>query len=233
MDQAKDAYELLARFSYRPVQLKKCGIFEAHKLLYDYILAKKGPEQIRAILPKFPTMWPYIEQLSAKNKKEGYEIDYDTAEAYWLGNELLDRCSFQDLKTIISKNPNLNEQSLTYLINNIPEDAIPHHSFNVLYLGSSLENMDKCLITWGKVKEIYEHELIVSYRPLQLSEGYYLGDSIDKKVLYDSKLLPDIAIGDSIAMHWDFAVKKLDTRELSNLEKYTLRNIAAVNSNRI
>jgi len=221
-----DTIELLARFAYKPSQLNLCGPQDANLKLYRYLTKRDNLDEVKILIPGFQTMYPYLHLISEKMQMG--ILDYSVAEAYWLGNTLLDRFTARDMeKFAISKGLPRNIK--------LREGVVPHHSFNVLYLnkGVPIENVNKCLVSYGKVKEIYINELVVTQKPLVYhNKEYGIGESIEKKVSFDRKLLPNLNLGDIIAIHWDFAVMKLSREQLYNLEKYTLRNIAAVNSER-
>ncbi|MFA5141872.1 MAG: DUF6390 family protein [Candidatus Woesearchaeota archaeon] len=233
-----DTIELLARFAYKPNELRRCGPQDANLALYDYILNKKNPENIKTLLLSFETLQPYLEFIAEKTQKGLF--DREVVEAYWLGNSLLDQFDAKDMQRISKKV----DKRLCLPVSKsgtAKSEYVPHHSFHVMYVGSKtcdkfpalFENMQKCLVTWGKVKEIYINELVVTQKPLVYhNKEYGIGESIEKKVSFDRKLLPNLNLGDIIAIHWDFAVMKLSREQLYNLEKYTLRNIAAVNSER-
>ncbi len=213
-----DAIELLSRFSYRPALLAQCKDKETDKALdaaklYGYILAKTEQSDVQDLLRKFPTMMPYLELIA--NRTGNSVFDYAVGEAYWIGNDLLDKISFEDIQK-------------TLPMSKIPEDAVPHHSLSVLLSGAATDIMDKCLITWGRIKEIKETGLLVRYQALQYNNRYYF-EPKEKNVSYDKKLLPDIKIDDIVAIHWEFAVKKLDDKEADNLMNYTVKNTEAVN----
>ncbi len=214
-----DAIELLARFSYRPALLVQCKDKETGKALdaaklYNYILTRAEQSEAQNQLRKFPTMMPYLELIANKTGRDVFE--YSVGEAYWIGNGLLDKPLYEDIKKMLS-NPK------------IPEDAVPHHSLSVLLSGAATEIMDKCLITWGRIKEIKETGLRVRYQALQYNNRYYLAPK-EKTIGYDKALFPDLKIDDIAAIHWEFAVKRLGRQETDNLTAYTLKNIEAVNS---
>lgn len=214
-----DAIELLSRFSYRPALLRQCKDKETGNALdaarlYGYILSRTGQSEAQGLLQRFPTMMPYLELIA--NRTGNGAFDYAVGEAYWIGNNLLDKISFEDIQKAL---PN----------SKIPQDTVPHHSLSVLLSGATAEIMDKCLITWGRVKEIKEAELRVKYQALQYNNRYYF-EPKEKTVGYDKRLLPDLKIDDMVAIHWEFAVKRLDKQETDNLITYTLRNTEAVNN---
>src|SRR3989338_6132626 len=131
--------ELAARFSYITNSLRFCGPKEASKQFLQY--------------------------LSKKNNKDIF--DYEVIEAYWIGNKLLDNFTDDDNKKIIKK---LMQRGLPKsigldLIKNLPSGLVPHHNFNVMYVGvgrltgsveTNLQNMDNYRISYGKVLEVLD-----------------------------------------------------------------------------
>lgn len=198
-----EGLELLARFAYQPNKLGICKP-ECSEKLYNYIMHKTNSDEIKNILFSLPNIKFNLELISKITGKS--KEDYSIIEAYCLGNELIDKFS-----------------------------KVPHHSYYVLINGSKLmvERMNKCLVTWGEVRKIEDNNLIVNYQPLKYEDKFFLGSKIEQKVLYNKQILPSLEIGDYVAMHWNFAFKKLEQKEIENLNKYTLRSIDIINSNSI
>ena len=95
-----------------------------------------------------------------------------------------------------------------------------------------LELMDSCRISWGKVAEVKEKELVVEKSPLTIEDEHLsLAKSVKKKVSYDGEIPPFGAIkkGDWVSLHWNFASEKLDLTQLRNLKTFTSQDIRATN----
>jgi hypothetical protein len=235
----KNGLTYCLRYSYITNKLDFCGP-RTNKLLYDAIIGKKVDKvKIREIITRFEGLYPYLKFIGEKNKKDF--LDYDVVEAYWIGNELLNKFNVDDLKKMIIKlaERGLPKSIADKLVKRIPKGCVPHHSFNVLFVGvgavtgsvaTNIENMDNCMISWGKVKEVLKKKLVVEYSPLVFEkEKFVFGGKKEKKVDYLKEFLPKVKANDFISMHWNFAVEVLDKRKLNNLKKYTLMNIEAIN----
>lgn len=119
--------------------------------------------------------------------------------------------------------------------NGIPLTSKAHHSFHVLVIGSVsgrlvLEGnlLDICRIGWGKVIGLEKKKtenicrVIIEYQPLQKrKKRYSLGKPVHKIVFWDKRFIPEIKVGDRVAIHWNYIIQILGTKDLVNLEKYT------------
>jgi hypothetical protein len=226
-----DGIPLAARFSLQTSRLKYCGPGDAPPLLYRAIVEGTGlPEAGRALL-QFEALEPY---LSAIARKHGMSpLDRDVVEAYWLGNRLLDDFTRKDFAGILEGfvRRGLPRVFADRLASRLPENPIPHHTFHVAFVGvgvvtgrvpTTLENIEKCRPSWGRVFDVGEGVLSVS-RPGLVLDGDRprLGPARDAVVEYDPAILRGVEPGDSVALHWGWPAKVLEPEELANLEKYT------------
>ncbi len=181
-------------------------------------------------------------------------FDYEVAEAYWIGNSLLDHVepaeffefSHQDLtssRKMAGKKNGLKKTEAKSLFRELGSMAKPHHTFYVLgmYARSSeqsgagdklLELMDSCRISWGKVLDVKQKTLIVERPSLTMTrEQLALTRPKKKEIQYDSEIPPfsKIRKGDWVSVHWNFASEKLMPYQLTNLKHYTALDIAATN----
>jgi len=233
------AIELAAKYSLMPNRLKYCGPDEADKVLFDFIITKKNSKKVVELLEDFKALRLYLELIARKNNKKMF--DNNVIEAYWIGNELLDNVSNEDIKNLILNKftkEGLPRSVATELALNTPKGITPHHSFHVLHVNfltkkvsPTLTNLDKCRISWGTVKKVKKNELVVDYRPIIVKNNKIgLGENKVKKINYYKEFFKAIKEGDFVSIHWDLAIEKLNKERLKNLEKYTLRNIQVMNS---
>jgi len=199
------------------------------------------------ILKEFQTLYPYLEFIARAN---GIRDPFDerVIEAYWIGNQLLENITKSELYNhLIDKielKKRLNIKLLRQVVNKIPLGARPHHNFHVLNIGKrtgnldimhTLNTMDLCRISWGKIKKVNWPNLEVEYQPLVVREDKIgLGEMIDAKILgqiKDSGFIKRPKIGDWISFHWNFACEVLSDNQVNNLKKYTQESIQLVNSN--
>jgi len=233
-----DALELAARYSFMPNKLRYCGPEDADKILFQYVIDKKDKETVERVLKQFEAFSLYLNLIAKKNKKSIF--DKDVIEAYWIGNSLLEKVKKEDIKKLITEDftkKGLPHSIAKKLAKNIPNNSTPHHSFHVMHIHSvtgkikfMFSNIDKCRISWGKVKDINKNSLLIEYSPIEIKDKLILGKEIDTKVQYDKEFLRNIKINDFVAVHWNYAVDKLTKTQKQNLEKYTIRNINAINS---
>lgn len=194
-------------------------------------------------LSKFSAHYGYLKLISSCNSINPF--DKGAVEAFWIGNRLLDnvqRNGIADLLREFQSDGLISKRRADSLIENMPEGAVPHHSFHVLYVNSlsgvirgNIGKLDRCRVGWGKVVAVNEGSADVLYRPLCGGRGnYFLGSEVEKRVLTShrsySPLRLGLAVGDRVTFHWDFAVQKIGRGEAAQLKKYTEKNIRAVNS---
>ena len=142
-------------------------------------------ESLLSILTKFEAAYPFVKMIAKSTGRKPF--DYKVAEAYWIGNSLLDHVepaeffefAHQDLtssRKMAGKKNGLQKTEAKSLFRELGSMAKPHHTFYVLgmYARSSeqsgsgdklLELMDSCRISWGRVLDVKEKTLIVE-RPL-------------------------------------------------------------------
>ena len=234
-------------YSFTPNRLGFCGPQDnkSGKIIFDYLANKKEKEDkiIKKILKNFQGVYLYCRLIAKKNRIKD-PFDSRVLEAYWIGNSLLEKITFSDLKNLISSEfvgPKLlTKNKALNIVNKIPEGVLPHHSFHVLFIGSITGSiilkgklLNLCRISWGRVKRIknngankQEKQIIVQYRPLAIkNKKIYLGKIKNKEILWDSKFLPELKAGDAVSFHWNFVCGILSGSQRKNLEKYTKRNL--------
>ncbi|OIO65383.1 hypothetical protein AUJ68_03240 [Candidatus Woesearchaeota archaeon CG1_02_57_44] len=235
-----DGEELALRFSYITNTLRFCGPVEAQDAFLRYLSKKDNAPEVKAAVHRFEGLYPYLHAIAEKAVRT--LLDHDVTEAYWLGNSLLDGFNKQDMAAIIE---HLARRGLPLslaekLIADLPEGFVPHHDFNVLYVGvgnttgsvpSTLQNMENCRISWGRVVDVLKNIVLVRARPLIEHEGLLaLGTEETRTAIYLDAMLPDVAVGDIVALHWGMACMKLDERQLKNLSHYAGKVLDTVNA---
>ena len=267
--------ELAARFSYITNSLEYCGPKEASRQIEEYILKKDNEKYLRKSLSRFEGMYPYLKAIADKNGKDPF--DYDVVEAYWIGNSLLDSFNDADIKKLILS---LIQRGLPKSIGNklteeLPSGFKPHHSFNVFYVGvgritgsveTTLKNMNKCRINYGKVvnfkmsetsirnlpasarskKAVSEHAqehapcystsvldknkiLIKTKNIIKKNDKYSFSKDELRTISFIPKLIKNIKKNDFVAVHWDFALVKLTSKQIKNIDKYTEETLKIMN----
>ena len=233
--------KLAALYGFYPHQLGFCGPQRGSvkKTLFSYLAGKKVSEKtIRKILAGFKGAFSYYKLIAESNNIED-PFNEKVVKAYWLGNQLLEKVPIDSLKEMIIKEftmPGfLSKEVAKKKAKEIPLTSKPHHSFQVLVIGSVSGRvvlkgklLDLCRIGWGKViahkieEERGKKIVIVEYQPLQnRANRYFLGKSIRKPVFWHSSFIPEVKIRDWCAIHWNHVVQILNQKDLSQLKKYS------------
>jgi hypothetical protein len=251
-------YSSFFRYSYGPFCLYYCGP-KAGKLRkiveQSFVSGFMSLADFKKVIRQFIAVNAYLEVIARKNRLSVWNPK--VIEAYWIGNELLEKVTPADLKKMILKkfvdSGKFSKEKAESLCWNMPQGVVAHHSFHVFYLGSvtnviKLQGklLDICRIGWGKVIRVKSTkgkvqavkskvkssgELVVSYQPLAIIRGKLSLSSgkIKKKIQWNEKILPQVKTGQTVTFHWNQVCEIISAKEINNLNKYTLRNIKAIN----
>jgi hypothetical protein len=229
------------RYALMPNRLRYCG-GDDNRTLLEYAVADVREPPLDRMLRKFTGALPYLAVIASAN---GIADPFDArvVEAYWLGNELLDRVEVRGLYDSLRERFGTRLQGRTreLILGKAPAGARPHHSFHVLdvhsrvgELPSSLETLDACRVSWGRVCAVDGAELVVERRPLTLDGGKLaLGAARRERVSRQAEGLgfADAARpGDWVSLHWGWVCEVLRPRELRSLERYTRYHLALANA---
>jgi hypothetical protein len=244
--------ELLhTKHAFPPNNLGYCGPDTRGKIL-DHLHSHSTDESLLSILTKFEAAYPFVKMIAKSTGMKPF--DYQVAEAYWLGNSLLDHVepaeffefAHQDLassRKMVGKSDGLREAEAKSLFRELGHLAKPHHTFYVLGMyarstelsdsgGKMLGLMDSCRISWGKVVDVRRETLVVERPSLTLTQGKLaLTRPKKKEIQFDPEISPfsNIRKGDWVSVHWNFASEKLKPYQLTNLRHYTALDIEATN----
>ncbi len=236
---------LAARFSFMPNRLGYCGP-EENRAMLDYLVEQRSDRGLEQILARFAGAFPYYSFIAAANSIAD-PFDPKVIEAYWIGNELLERVELADLHRHLEErfSRRFPARLLRDVLGQVPAGARPHHNFHVfsmpvrtghLEIPHGLETMDECRISWGRVVADHGDKLLVERRPLTLSgDELALGPPVARSVWrrFEGKaLLTDIVPGDVVAIHWGCGCYKLALRQLRFLVHYTRHHLAIANRQR-
>ncbi len=233
-----------SRYSFGPNRLHYCGP-DANRELRGLIENGKKDFGLEIILRQFKTLYPYLRYIAEENKIVD-PFDVRVVEAYWLGNNLLEKIQKRKLHDFLVDNLQIknrfNNKEFTWLREKIDQGALPHHSFHVLNIwqqkghSDHLENlnrMDECRISSGVVEKISGPEITVSTEPLVYVNGKFALGSVISKVLtrqleaeYD---IEQIKPGQIVSIHWSVPCEVITPKQAQTLKKYTLKNIAFAN----
>ncbi|MFQ6026662.1 MAG: DUF6390 family protein, partial [Dehalococcoidia bacterium] len=187
-----DGRLLFSHYALMPNRLGYCGGSDSRAML-EYCEANQADLGLEDLIKQFQAAYPYL-QFIAKSNEINNPLDPRVVEAYWVGNPLLDRVDMRDFRGFIAEKfgPRVSSKALDLLIGKAPVGARPHHSFHVLdvsmrtgALRESLEDLDRCRISWGQVDRVEGDTVLVSYQPLVFRQGLLtLGDSVERRAFY-------------------------------------------------
>lgn len=233
-----------AQYAFMPNKLSFCGPDKNQDLFY-YSHKQEVDQGLNLILKEFHVLYPYLKFIAQSNQLKD-PFDERIIEAYWLGNRLLENIAKPRLYNHLLDDQQLKKKLpqslLKKVVSKIPLGAKPHHSFHVLSVWKrtghldvmhTLNSMDLCRISWGKIKKIDLPSLEVESQPLVLeNDRLKLGSIISHKILSEinkSGFIEKPHIGQWISFHWGFACEILNKRQVANLKKYTEESIRLTN----
>lgn len=239
-----DGLQLFARYAYPPNERGFCGPPD-HRAMLEYRAAGVTDGGLAELARSFTGPWPYL-TLLAGAAGIADPFDYRVVEAYWIGNRLLDRVSTADFgRTIEDRFRGKAGKQWGFLAQGVPEGSVCHHSFHVFGVypwvgllgqterGEPLRILDRCRIRWGRVLEVHGQHVVVSSRPLTW-DGLRLGlgaptTETVTQALDGLGLVGDLAPGDWVALHWDWVCDRLSPRQLTDLRRFTARQLTITN----
>ena len=242
----KDGLLKAARYAFMPNKLSYCGP-DKNRLLFEYIYHHQSDAGLKEIISEFQTLFPYLLFIARCNNIRD-PFDERIVKAYWIGNAYLDRVSpnafyrFLEDDLQIKKKMEISEKLHVY--NKLPRGAHPHHAFHVLNIFKrtghlcephTLDTMNRCKISWGKVIKNNKNSLLVETKSLIFNKGQLdWGNAENQKIITTIKgksLIKDnINIGDLVTFHWGGFCEKVNKSEIYYLDKYTQQAITLANA---
>jgi len=184
-----------SRYAFGPNRLHYCGP-DANCEIHSYINESASDPGLRQLLREFQTMFPYLRHIADVN---GIPDPFDerVVEAYWLGNELLEKINAHAFYRHLIEDQRIRDKigakSFELVAQKIGQGAVPHHSFHVFDVWKragradhehTLEWMDECRISWGTVLTVDGPTLTVLTEPLTLTQGKFaLGNPMERKLV--------------------------------------------------
>ncbi len=228
------------RYAFMPNHLGYCGGNE-QEVLFEHAAAGQSDQRLAPLLAKFTGAFPYLRTIAVANHLAD-PFDARVVEAYWLGNELLDRVGAAELYRSLEERfgRQLTGRVREQVLRKPPQGARPYHLFHVLdvyrhleHEGIAMATMESCRISWGQVRAVEGTELVVRRQPLELSEGKLaLGEAVEDRVLRsisDRGFADEVVVGDWVSIHWGWTCEVLDERKLANLRRWSEYHLALAN----
>ncbi len=229
------------RYAFMPNRLQYCG-GDDNRTILEYAVADVREPPLDRMLRKFTGALPYL-QLIARRNDIADPFDERVIEAYWIGNELLERVEARELYDHLRERyrGELSPRVMDRVAAKAPAGARPHHSFHVFDVWRQTERgknevlatIDSCRISWGKVTAVETGELVVERAPIELRDGrLVLGMPRAERVtrmLEGSGFVAAAAVGDVVSIHWSWACEVLEPRQVAALERYTAQHLGLAN----
>ena len=235
---------LFARYAYPPNSLGLCGA-DAQQALLQYGAARESDGGLVELARTFEGAWPYLELIAGANRIDD-PLDPRVVEAYWVGNDLLDRVSPGDLvRHVDDRFRGRLGRARERVVDAVAAGGVPHHCFHVFavypWLGlmrtglvdEPLRILDQCRTTPATVVSVDVDHATVLARPLLYDRGRLrLGEAEERRVRWSDDGLAFVsrpALGETVSLHWDFVCDVLTQSAATALDRATRRALRAVN----
>jgi hypothetical protein len=233
-----------ARYAYPPNALGYCGPPDAEELFG--LAAAADARGLAARAARFDGAWPYLRLIAACNGIDE-PLDADVVAAYWAGNALLTAVAPELLRAhVLERFEQRAGPAGDALRLATMGGALAHHNFHVFAVypwvgllragheGPAMTVLERCRIRVGTVVAVTPTELVVRGRPL-VFDGHRLveGDSRVASVrrpVGGAGALDDVASGDAVSVHWDWACERLTPAAARRLDRITARTLRIVNN---
>jgi len=233
------------RYAFPPNRLGYCGPPD-HRALLDYVATGAADQGLYELGQRFTGAYPYL-RLIADAAAIDDVFDDRVVEAYWVGNELLNRVRAAPFRESLHQRfgDRVMVADFRWLETKLEQGARPHHNFHVfdIYSRAGLMNdaaapvllstMDNCRISWAVVTRVLGAEVEVTRQPLVLEAGKLaLGapESLRLLLQLDGQgLAPRVVAGDHVAVHWGWACEVLGGGAVRRLRAWTMRSLELAN----
>jgi Family of unknown function (DUF6390) len=234
---------LFARYAYPPNALGLCGA-DVRRTLLEYGAAHESDGGLVELAQTFEGAWPYLELIAGANGIVD-PLDPRVVEAYWVGNELLDRVEPRDLvRHIDERFRGRLGRAQENITDAVAAGAVPHHCFHVFavypWIGllrsgivdEPLRILDQCRTTPARVLQVEDETVQVLARPLLYENGrLLLGAPAERRARWSEgglAFVRELLPGDYVSLHWDFVCDVLTAEGVIALDHATRRALSAV-----
>lgn len=224
-----------ARFAYPPNELGYCGPAGAAAML-DPDAAGEIDRRAR----KFEGAWTYLELIAEASGLDD-PLDERVVEAYWVGNDLLERC---DPAAVHRRLEDRFRGQVGGTWRDAAKRALAHHSFQVFEVypwarllaasgnPTALTVLQECRIRVGRVVAVSGETATVESTPLKwdgarLAPG---GDRLEEArwSAGGSSLLDGVRAGDTVALHWDWVCDVISADQAAQIVSRESRQCAVL-----
>ncbi|WP_326701236.1 DUF6390 family protein [Streptomyces sp. NBC_01754] len=221
---------LFARYAYPPNELGYCGPEDASALLRT-----GATEDIERRARRFEGAWCYLEFL-AERAGIADPLDARVVEAYWIGNELLERA---DSAVLLDRMADRFRGQLGGTWRQASGRALAHHSFQVFevypwaaLLGggghpTAVGVLDRCRIRTARVLRVEGGNAAVRSSPLTWDgETLVPGPEREELVRWSAggrTLIDALAPGDRVTVHWDWVCDVVTEEQAARVEALEAR----------
>lgn len=238
-----DGANRFLRYAFPPNELGYCGPGDAEEVLWHASLERENGDA-RHLASEFEGAWPYLQLIAAANGIED-PLDGRVVDAYWVGNPLLFNIDpgvfMQELDRRFRPRAG---SSWAHLADLAAAGAMPHHSLHVFgvypwvgllragHVDEPLRILDRCRIRWGTVTTVTSEAVQVMSQPL-VWNGVRLALGAARLEWVTGAISTAPAIGDEVALHWDWVCERLSPGQRSRLIALTTHHLDLVNAQRI
>ncbi len=225
---------LASRYGYITNSLGYCGPKETGRDLYNSVIGK-DPMPAKKSLENFEALYPYLSLIAEKNGLEPF--DEKVVRAHFTGSSLLSGNWQEGISSLIRNTfskRGLPEKLAECLASSVPKNAVPHHSFHVLFIHTitgrvpkTIETENNCLITPAKFLGGNSVE-----RKFILPSGKFSRPEKETATIDEKFLGRSPEKGEYLALHWGYSAEILTKAHAKTLEKFNRKNLSAVLSGR-
>lgn len=229
-----------ARFAYPPNRLGFCGPRDDEFARYVSGTSDGG---LRESAEQFEGAYPYLRLLAGANHCDD-PLDAAVVEAYWIGNDLLTRVPNHDFgRSIDDRFRRRAGARWRHVAEALPTGVANHcfHVFRVMpwvgllragVVDEPLSIVDRCRISWAEVVGPVDPGSPDSRWMVRRSPLRWTGSRLvwGPPVVEAVSSPVDVAIGDVVAVHWDWICERLSPRQLRWLQSTTLTQLAGLHA---
>jgi len=229
---------LFGRYAFSPNELGYCGPAGAQALAA--VARRESIDfDVRRVASRFSGAWAYQVVIAGMLGLD--PLDAEVVRGYWTGNAAsagLDRREFWDRLIAV-----IGPQAGSYwkhLDDRLAVEAAPSHAFHVLGVypwtrllatgrPEPVDVIDSCCIRPGRVVAVgADGRVEVESNELRFGDGRLSLESAEPKFV-ESLFVPDLAVGDRVALHWGAVCDRLTAAEALVLSDQLGEQVERVN----